>query len=245
MVRVNRLPGRVEHLAAERLDAADRLGSVRPAAGQAGSRRHCQGFDIAPRPILAADGGRTGRKIRRRIPAGVGANLVRGVIVNGVRDVAVRVGFLRGSSKIVHLICGRLLQTAARGSRPAGRQVRKRGHLGRVDIVDGFDDGAGRLVVGDVSQVAASVFCPNDAAPVVGDDGGCVGGVGAVLGSGHDRQRRRDLLRLDGPREPGVGIARRLSPSAIGIAVANNIGDGINGRAAIGSGEIILRALKD
>ena len=108
-------------------------------------------------PVVRAGGG---------VPAGVDADLVVGVVVDGVGDVAVGVGLLDGPAQAVDLVGGDQVQAAAGGRRPAGGQAGELAGQAGVDVDDRLDDGAGGVVVGGVVDEAVAVLGPDR--PAVG-----------------------------------------------------------------------------
>src|SRR5260370_2515139 len=80
---------------------------------------HRERFDVAARAVLPHDLGGAGGGVRAALPAGVGADLVVGVVVDRVADIAVRAGQLVGPTQAVHFVLRDHDQASTRPRAPA------------------------------------------------------------------------------------------------------------------------------
>src|SRR5207244_363870 len=89
LVRLDDLPRRVGVTAREALEAADGLPAGGPAAADRGRGRHGERLGVTAEAVLAHHLRGAGRRVGGRVPAGVDAHLVVGVVVDRVTDLAV------------------------------------------------------------------------------------------------------------------------------------------------------------
>ena len=182
--------------------------------------------------------------MRSRIPAGVRADLVGGVVVDRAGDVAVRVRLFHGRGPGVDLHRGDQLQAAARGRGPAGGKPAKVARVLGVDVGDRFDDRPAGHVVGRVVDRAVGVHAPGGLTEDVVVGGRGLGRAGAVLRRGDHRQGGGFRLRLHGFPEPGVAVGGGFGPRAVAVAVHGLGGLGVDGCAAAADRVILLRLLQ-
>ena len=177
-------------------------------------------------PVLADDLHRAGGPACGGVPAAVPAHLVRGVVVERERDIAVRVGSPRRPALVVDLVQPLAMHPANRDGPTVGQGRRGvRRELGEVDVVDLLHQPARGRVVGEVVDVPVLVLAPHRPAHAVVPDGRGVR-VGRlvrrprpVLAGGDDRQDR-----LDRPRGRRAGVERvrvrrreRVGPALAGV----------------------------
>src|SRR5207253_1060910 len=83
-VRAHRLAGRVRVTPGQGLQAADRFRAVGDAARDVRRGRHGQRLHVTAGPVFALDDGRAGRRVAAGLPAGINADFIVRVFVDGV-----------------------------------------------------------------------------------------------------------------------------------------------------------------
>ena len=105
-------------------------------------------------PVFPVDPRRPRRRVRAAVPAGVDTQLVVGIVVDRVGDVAIGVRQLGGPAQGIDFHLPDQVQAAAGRRAPAAGQAAERRRLRRVYVGDPFNHCPGRRVVGRVVEEA-------------------------------------------------------------------------------------------